>query len=729
MTSLIGTTVSHYRILERLGGGGMGIVYKAQDVKLDRPVALKFLPPDLTRDHEAKQRFIHEAKAASALQHNNICVVYDIDEADDGQLFISMECLEGETLKEKIERGMLNTDEALEIAAQVSQGLVRAHEQGIVHRDIKPSNIMLTSDGVAKIFDFGLAKLSGRTMLTKTGSTLGTAAYMSPEQARGEEVDTRTDIWSLGVVLYEMLTGRRPFDSEYDQALVYSILNEDPKPMREMRPEVPEELEKIVRRAMAKKLEDRYKSAAEYLSDIGSYRAGTDLSKQTRRVSARRRRGIYLVLGSAIAVIVATLVLIIPGRGEAIDSVAVLPFINVSRDPTLEWMCDGLTDEVIGDLCRTPGFSRVIAFNSVMEFKNKETSPEEVRRKLGVVAVLVTRLYQHGDQVSVSTELLNAKGQTRLWGNKYSHKASEINRLHSEIATGVTRALNLAGRDTASGALPQHPTDNPDAYRLFLQGQLSYHRLDEKELHRSISLFHKALELDPNMGTAYAGIAAAYCQLAGSNNWARVADSARAAAITALSLDRNLSDAHLALGMIRFNDFERFAAEEEFRTALRLNPLSADCIHWYAHLFEEDGRFDDGIRLMKQSVELEPLSAHYQWCLGMLFLNARQYDRAILEIQKVPELDSLFDISGFLYRCYFLKGEYDKAIDQVDRMRQKGHSDRVIELYQLGEVYASTGRKDDARNCIRKLYKIAGKQVLEPTFFASLYAQIGRAHV
>jgi serine/threonine protein kinase len=249
---MVGTTVSHYKILEHLGGGGMGVVYKAQDLKLDRNVALKFLPPDLTRDPEAKQRFVHEAKAASALQHNNICTVHDIDQTDDGQMFIVMDLYEGETLKKKIERGPLRIDDAVDIAIQVAQGLAKAHEHGIVHRDIKPANIIVTNDGVAKIVDFGLAKLTGRTLLTKTGTTLGTAAYMSPEQARSEEADNRTDIWSLSVVLYEMLTGKRPYESEYQQALVYSILNENPKPMKELRPEVPEALEKIDRRAMAR---------------------------------------------------------------------------------------------------------------------------------------------------------------------------------------------------------------------------------------------------------------------------------------------------------------------------------------------------------------------------------------------------------------------------------------------------------------------------------------------
>jgi eukaryotic-like serine/threonine-protein kinase len=726
---MIGRTVSHYRILEHLGGGGMGVVYKAQDLKLDRLVALKFLPPELTRDPEAKERFIHEAKAASALDHGNICTVYEINESDDGQLFIAMACYVGETLKKKIERGPLPIYEAVGITTQVAQGLVKAHESGIIHRDIKPANIIITKDGVAKIVDFGLAKLTGRTLLTKAGSTLGTAAYMSPEQARSEAADLRTDLWSLGVTFYEMLTGHRPFESDYEQALVYSILNEDPKPMRDLRSEVPEALEQIVRRAMAKRLEDRYQSADEFLSDLSSYQAGTDLSRQTRRVTTRRRKRIFAVFGAAVILIATLLMVVFSGKSEVIDTVAVLPFTNASKDPNLEWMCDGLTNEVIGSLCRTPGFSRVIAFNSVMELKNKEMTPEEVQRKLGVVAVLVSRLYQHGDAVSVNTELLDAKERRRLWGKEYTYKSSEIATLPREIASAVTRALNLAGRETAESTVYQPPTSNSDAYRLFLQGQVSYHRIEEKALRRSITLYRSALELDPNMGSAYAGIALAYCQLGneGIVPWAEAADSARVAAVRALSLNGTLADPHLALGQIRYSDYERSAAEEEFKLALRFNPLNADCIHWLAHILEVDGRYDDALRLMKQSVDLEPLSAHYQYCLGTLFMNARRYDEGIHELQKVLDLDSTFSWAYVqLSRGYTLKGQYDKATDAAHRFGQKG--DRpYLGQWLLGHIDASMGRRDDARKCIRQLSRMVGKKeiAMDPGDIAGLYARLG----
>ena len=344
---MIGHTVSHYKILERLGGGGMGVVYKAQDLKLDRPVALKFLPPDLTRDSEAKQRFVHEAKAASALQHNNICVVHDIDETDDGQMFISMEYLEGETLKKKIEQGPLKIDEAIDIAIQVARGLTKAHEHGIVHRDIKPANIMVTSDSVAKIVDFGLAKLSSRTMLTKAGSTMGTAAYMSPEQARGEPADQRTDIWSLAVVLYEMLTGKRPFEAEYENALLYSILNSEPEHLTGLRTGIPMELERIVRKCMAKLPGSRYQHIDEMLVDLRRAQQETPASAEARRKRRNARLFVGAGIGAAALALLVYLFVIPKPAPAGAQSVAVLPFQNLSAEGPHSYFAGGLHDELL----------------------------------------------------------------------------------------------------------------------------------------------------------------------------------------------------------------------------------------------------------------------------------------------------------------------------------------------------------------------------------------------
>jgi serine/threonine protein kinase len=724
---MIGRTISHYKILEHLGGGGMGVVYKAQDTKLDRPVALKFLPPELTRDIEAKQRFIREARAASALDHQNICVVHDIGETDDGQIFIVMGFYEGETLKKTIEHGSLKIEEAVEIAMQIAQGLAKAHEHDIVHRDIKPANIMVTSDGVAKIVDFGLAKLTGRTLLTKAGSTLGTAAYMSPEQARGEAADLRTDLWSLGVTFYEMLTGHRPFESDYEQALVYSILNEDPKPMRDLRSEVPEALEKICRRAMAKEPGERYQSAAELIADLQSFKTGTELSQRTRKVPVRKRRMFYA--GAAAIVGIAAIVAIFysPSHAEPIDTVAVLPFVNASNNPDIEYLCDGLTEAVLEDLCRVPALRKVIALSSVMHYKNKEIAAAQVSRKLDVAALVLSRLYQRGDEITINVELVNGKDETRLWGAQYNRSLSQLSMIHKEISGSVAEALHATGPGQNPSPLPQQSTQNADAYRLYLQGQHFYHTLAEDGLRKAIECYRKALQLDPRFAAAYAGISLAYAQLKDLNylSWEEAADSMRQAATQALSIDRNSAEAHLAISAFRYYNYEHAADEQETKIAIALNPLYADAIHFSAHSLSEDGRHEEGLRLMRQSTELEPLSAHYQYCLAGSYQRARRWDEALREYAKVKEIDSAWYRSDAqVAMIFFYQGMYDKAIQRMQQCVL--HEKNPVRLPLLrAKIYAVTGKVRDTRAQLDRLYRGEKGERADPAEIAAVHSLLG----
>jgi TolB-like protein len=707
----------------------MGVVYKAQDLKLDRAVALKFLPPDFTRDPEAKQRFVHEAKAASALDHPNICNVHDIGETDDGQIFIVMAYYNGETLKGKIERGPLKIDEAVGIAMQIAQGLAKAHEHDIVHRDIKPANVMVTLDGVAKVVDFGLAKLTGRTLLTKTGSTLGTAAYMSPEQARGEPADQRTDIWSLGVTFYEMVTGKRPYESEYEQALVYSILNEDPKPIRDLRSEVPEAIEKICRRAMAKEPEDRYRSATELIADLESFESGTELSERTRRLPVRKRRMLYA--GAAVIVGIAAIVglLYSPSHAEAVDTIAVLPFVNASGDANIEYLCDGLTEAVLEDLCRTPGFRKVIALNSVMQYKNREMVPGEVSRKLGVTALVMSRLYKRGEDLTISVELINGRDETRIWGSQYERPASQLAALHKDISGSITKSLHLSAAGlTASREMRQY-SQNPEAYRLYLQGQQFYHRLTEDDLRKAIDCFRKALLLDRKFALAYAGIASSLGELVDLNlvPWEQVADSVRQEAANALSIDRNLAEAHLAIGGVRYTNYEREESKREFKEAIELNPLCAEAIHLYSHVLSEDGQHEEGIRLMRRATELEPLSVHYQYCLGSIYRNSRRWDEALAETEKVKNLDSTW--RGYAYevqlsRIYFYEGLYNKSIEYATRHASDANDTRSLELTRA-KVCAITGDNRGAHRQLRRLYEMGQRQTIDPAEIAAVYSLLG----
>ncbi len=418
---MIGKIISHYKIIEKLGGGGMGVVYKAEDTKLKRLVALKFLPLDLTRDEEAKERFVHEAQAASALDHPNICAIHEIDENEDGRIFICLAYYEGETLKKKVASGQLSVASAIDIAMQTAQGLARAHEAGITHRDIKPANLMITNRGEVKIVDFGLAKLVGRTQLTKAGMTVGTVAYMSPEQTRGTEVDHRTDIWALGVVLYEMISGQLPFKGEYEQAVVYSILNEEPKPLIPTRQDTPMELQGIVTKALAKDRAERYQHVEEILADLKHISRASESrpvgTTKTRRPN-RKRVLLYGSIASFLILLVVGKIYFFYERSETIDAIAVLPLANLSGDPNQEYFADGMTEALISDLGQIEAL-RVISRTSVMQYKGGTKPLPAIGRELNVDAVVEGSVQSSGNRVSISVRLIVAETEKRLWSESF----------------------------------------------------------------------------------------------------------------------------------------------------------------------------------------------------------------------------------------------------------------------------------------------------------------------
>jgi non-specific serine/threonine protein kinase len=494
---MVGTTVSHYKILEYLGGGGMGVVYKAQDLKLDRHVALKFLPPDLTRDPETKQRFVHEAKAASSLQHNNICTVHDIDECPDGQMFLVMDCYDGETLKKKIEHGPLAIDQVVGIAIQMAEGLARAHEVGIVHRDIKPANVMVTSRGQAKILDFGLAKLSGRTSLTKSGTTVGTAAYMSPEQARSDAIDARSDIWSLGVVLYEMLTAKKPFQSEYEQALVYLILNEEPKSIRDLRPEVPEDIEKICRRAMAKDAKDRYQTAAELVNDLESYKAGAQLSVSTRKILDKNRWLLWAGLAAIVVVLaVAYWVWISPGKTDKVEkSIAILYLKNLGPEAD-EPYSYGITQDLIIDVAKA-GLVRVAPMKDVLSIQRAELPTQKIAEQLRVQYVMDGNLRREGDSFRLTAQIVEAGTGRTVWADHVQSRASEVMGLQGRLAQAVITSLQLKPSVVVVKSITGERTTNSKAYEFYLRGKYVFETKRKKEdVLVARGLYKQAIDLD-----------------------------------------------------------------------------------------------------------------------------------------------------------------------------------------------------------------------------------------
>jgi eukaryotic-like serine/threonine-protein kinase len=508
---MIGQTISHYKILEKIGEGGMGVVYKAHDTTLDREVALKFLPSDLTRDPNARERFIHEAKAASALEHTNICSVHEIGEHE-GRTFIVMGYYEGESLKKKIDTGPVQIDEAVNITREIAQGLTKAHDAGIIHRDIKPANIIVTKDGDAKILDFGLAKVSGRTLLTKSGTTLGTAAYMSPEQARGEAVDKRTDIWSLGVTMYEMITGKRPFASEYEQALVYSILNEEPKPMRDVRAEVPESLEKICLRAMAKDANDRYQTGSELITDLESYKAGSQLSQKTQKVRSKRGRFIYVGL-AVILVAVAVALIFDPFKlrfgveqniAGARPSLAVISFENIPDPTDKEYMGEMLTNLLITALFETKDLeviSRERLYDIQKDMGQGEskvisaTTASQIARRAGVSSMLLGSILQVQPTLTVTYRVIDVQSgkiiNTKRVGG---YQSDRLFSLVDTLALMVKSDLNFAPSASAPArSVVEVTTKSPEAYRAYLEGVEMIRRL---EYPRSYTVMQKAIDLD-----------------------------------------------------------------------------------------------------------------------------------------------------------------------------------------------------------------------------------------
>lgn len=728
---MIGKTVSHYKILEKLGGGGMGVVYKAQDLKLDRSVALKFLPPELTRDPDAKQRFVHEAKAASALQHTNICVVHDIDESDDGQLFISMECLEGETLKTKIERGLLEINQAIDISVQVARGLTQAYEHGITHRDIKPANVMITTGGVAKIVDFGLAKASGQTMLTKTGSTLGTAAYMSPEQARGETADHRTDIWAMGVVLYEMLTGRHPFAGEYESAVTYRILNEDPEFVSKIRPEVPARLDHIIQRAIAKDPARRYQTAGEMCADLETVSKDHTNGRQRKAVFGRLGRHQRKIAVRALPVLIVLVAAIVyfltrgvPGSGPV--SIVLLPLENIADDQSQEWFAEGMTDALITSLARISGL-RVTQRSSAMKYRGGDKSASEIASALGVSYVLEGSVLRLANHIKITIRLIDAVSNEYLWAEEYSRDFTELLALQGEVAKAIAGQVQVTLTPAEQNLLTQKKHVDTKAYEAWLKGNFFWYKLTRESIGMALQYYELAAGIDSTYAPAYAGIALVWGARAqmGYVPMSVAAKEGEWAIQKALALDSSLAEVHYMVGVRRaWLEWNWVDATRSFRKAVELKPNLAEARAYFSHLLFTLKQPDEAMVQIEEALKLDPLNSLVQSLYAMDLMYVWRYDEVIRVLRKTLQSSPMELIALSTIRSAFhQKKMYDEALEAW-RLSYEARGDSEA-IRTLNQGRAEGGYSRALQKLAEMLIERSKTSYVTPWQVATLYTRAG----
>jgi serine/threonine-protein kinase len=779
------TTLSHYRLVSKIGAGGMGEVYLAQDTRLDRKVAIKFLHEEFSKDAHKLGRFVQEAKAASSLNHPNILTVYEIGEVD-GKNYIATELIEGKTLREHLShKESLQLNAILKIGVQVSEALAAAHQAGIVHRDIKPENIMLRKDGYAKVLDFGLAKLTEREttdevstegetrvfVKTTPGMVMGTVSYMSPEQARGAEIDARTDIWSLGVVLYEMLARRVPFIGETVNHTIVSILEKEPLLLEN----VPAELQRIVRKSLTKDVEMRYQTAHDLLIDLKNLRKELDIQGELERSTIPNRAGsinepetqVYATdsvastnTGQAIAtqnistssssleyaltqaknhklastIVVLALVGVIStvgyfasvsrrGGAEQITSIAVMPFVNDSGNADVEYLSDGMTETLINSLSQIPNLS-VKARSLVFRYKGKEIGPKNVASELGVQAILTGRVIKRIDQLTLSVELIDGETENTIWGNKYERKGSDLVALQSEVARDVSSKLKskLSGAEAAK--VEKTYTANPEAYQLYLKGRFSWNKRTIESLKQAADFYRQAIEEDPNYALAYSGLAETYALF---SVWsvAMPRDSlpqAKSAALRALELDDSLAEPHVALGVyLIYYESDLYGGEKELRRAIELNPNYATAHQWLgSEALAPMKRFDEAIAEMRRAEELDPLSPIIGTRHGDILLFARRYDEAIAQYKRTLSLNPNF---AYAHQClgwvYGLKGMYPEAIAE-ERHSLDLNPDPTGRGY-LALWLAKSDRRGEAMKLLDQLKQESTQRYVQNYAFALIY--------
>jgi serine/threonine-protein kinase len=788
--SMIGLDVGPFKIVDSLGVGGMGEVYLGLDTHLDRKVALKFLPAFFTNDKASVRRFEQEARAASALNHPNIITVYKIGRSR-GRHFIATEFVEGETLGHRFKSRRMSVSEVLDVAIQAASALEAAHQTGVVHRDIKPDNIMVRPDGLVKVLDFGLAKISvqRREMLesggplesgsnTQSGAVLGTPHYMSPEQARGLKVDGRTDIFSLGVVIYEMLTGRKPFEGETPSHVVVAILEKDPQPMSELSTGCPPGLEQIVSRALQKDTGTRYQSATDLMADLKTLQqkmgsepdraqvyvddtrarstgGGTSLEGSARKrpgslrlqrtewktpgraylISQIRRYKRSLVFGLGAIILAAAGAVHFwssSGDGKTIKSLAVLPFVNASSDPGLAYLSDGIADSLTGSLSRISNLT-VISSTAVSRYEARDRQAggpdvKAVGREFSVQAVVAGKVALQGDRIYINAELIDTQNNSRLWGEQYDRKFTDVIGAQEDIVKRISEKLRsrLAGSQQ-SLQVGKHYGDNAEAYQAYLKGRYFSNKRTDEGIRKAIEFYDQAIGLDPNYALGYAGLADSYMLLSGYSGLSPTVccPKAKAAAEEAIKLDDSLAEAHSSLALVKFMyEWDWGGAEREFKRAIELDPNYATAHKWYGRYLGDMGRKEESLAEGTRAVALDPLSRAVILEPGCAYMVARQYDRALEEFRNAAKTFPDFPVAHqFLSWACAAKGMYDEALRECETAIAL--DDNVTLLVQLAYVYALTGKRTEAQKLLAELTRDSKKRFASPSDIAVVYGALG----
>jgi serine/threonine-protein kinase len=744
---MLGRMISHFEVIEKLGEGGMGVVYKARDTHLDRFVALKLLRPDAVSDPERRRRFVQEAKSASALNHPNIMHIYDIDESD-GSLFIAMEYVNGLTLERAIQEGGLRLQENLRWAAQIADGLAAAHAAGIVHRDLKPSNIMVTPQGLVKILDFGLAKLmepavneSQETATvhahkgTAEGVVIGTAAYMSPEQAEGRKVDARSDVFSFGAVLYELMTGQQAFRGSTRMATISSVIRDEPAAISSISPGTPAELDRMVQRCMRKDPERRAQNMADIKVQLEEIREETASGIRPPPIAqppeAPRSRVSKKAVWSAAALLLIVGIAaavwwrVSQQRGQKIDSLAVLPFVNVGGEPNTEYLSDGITESIINNLSQLPSV-RVMARSTVFRYKGRDNDPQKAGKELGVRAVLAGRLLQRGDTLTVDAELVDVETGTQLWGSQYRQKLADLLNVQESISNEIAGKLQVRLAGAGAVASAHRPTSNPEAYRLYLEGMYQSRKYTREGVQKGFESFQKAIALDPNYALAYTGIAFGS---AVAEDWMfpprDIMPRAKEAVDKALAIDSNLGLAHSMKGYIAFfYDYDIALAEREMKRGVELDPNDEDGHGFYSWFLVATKRFDEGIAEAERGRQAIPFGVDSNFFLSQQLYFAHRYDQSILQSQSSMKfLGDIWFEHEILGWAYEAKGDLTRAIGEIELARKEEPT--IAEpLASLGHAYALAGRKDEARKVIEELREMSKKYHVPPYTVALVYSAL-----